>query len=51
MSRGSALVERVLNAKSVHDALGVSQIATAAEVRKVYRKTCLLVHPDKCKVR
>ena len=42
-------MERVLGAVGVYDALGLHPSVEMAEVRKVYRKTCLLVHPDKCK--
>ena len=53
MARGSstqALVQRVLNARTLCEALGVRSDATQSEMRKVYRRTCLLLHPDKCKV-
>ena len=49
-ARADALIERVLAASSVYDALGVARDATIYDVRKVYRKYCLRVHPDKCKV-
>ena len=47
--RDHALVERVLSARSVWEALGVSPGSTSlAEARRVHRRTSLLVHPDKC---
>ena len=46
----AAVVERVVRARGVYDALGMLPGATISEMRKVYRRTCLLVHPDKCKV-
>ena len=49
-ARADALIERVLAASSVYDALGVARGATLDDVRKTYRKYCLRVHPDKCKV-
>ncbi len=48
-ARADALIERVLAASSVYDALGVAPMSRVADVRKVYRKYCLR-HPDKCKV-
>ena len=47
----NALVTRVLAAVGVYDALGVHPSASLAEIKTIYRKTCLHVHPDKCKVR
>ena len=47
--RDHALVERVLSARSMWEALGVSPGSTSlAEARRVHRRTSLLVHPDKC---
>ena len=50
MQRADALIQQVLGAQGVYDALGMARDATIDEVRKVYRKVCLRVHPDKCKV-
>ena len=50
-SKVAAVVTRVCRASGVYEALGVRHDATVPEMRRVYRKICLLVHPDKCKVR
>ena len=43
------IVERVLNAVGAYDALGVHPDTELNKVKKIYRKTCLQLHPDKCK--
>ena len=42
------LVNRVLGAIGAYDALGVHPSISSTELRKVYRKTCTWLHPDKC---
>ena len=32
----------------IYDALGVEKTATAADIRKVYLKFAVQLHPDKC---
>ena len=45
----SRVVERVLGAVGAYDALGVHPSTEFEKVKKVYRRTCLQLHPDKCK--
>ena len=51
LDKWHVLVERIMRANGVHEALGMTPDATVADMRRMYRKTCLLVHPDKCQVR
>jgi curved DNA-binding protein CbpA len=42
-------VDRIIRSKGdPYAILGVSKMATGAEVKKAFRNACLVVHPDKC---
>ena len=45
-----AAVRRALSASNPAERLGVAENASEYDIRKAYRKSSILVHPDKCEL-